>query len=280
MMDNVIKMAQTVPAIIGIGVSTPVESARRTVDAALRALWNGYAKRIFLVGSAQTFDEVGGIDTSLESIVSDDPEADLVRLLDGQVNAVVRGSLGASRVLTTLKTRFKLPFTSRLALLETPSKDSFFFAPVGIDEGRNVKEKLYFIREGVKIIQSLGSTPKVAVLSGGRISDIGRDKRVDDSIKEAENVLKEARKENSNIDIKHYEILIEDAIADKANLIIAPDGISGNLSYRTLIHLGGGASYGAPYLGLPKPMIDTSRAAPVGEYVGAIAFASALVTRA
>lgn len=232
----------------------------------------------FLVGSAQTFDEVGAIDTSLESIVSDDPEGDLVKLLDGQVNAVVRGSLGANRVLATVKTRFKLPFTARLALLETSSKDYFFFAPVGIDEGRSVKEKLYFIREGVKIIQALGFTPKVAVLSGGRISDIGRDRTVDNTIKEAENVLKEARKENGNLDIKHYEILIEEAIAEKANLIIAPDGISGNLAYRTLIHLGGGASYGAPYLGLPKPMIDTSRAAPVGEYVGAIVFASALVT--
>jgi putative methanogen marker protein 4 len=280
MMDSVFRMAQTVPATIGIGISTPVESARRTVDAALRALWNGYAKRIFLVGSSQTFDEVGAVDTSLESIISDDPEGDLVRLLDGQVNAVVRGSLGASKVLATLKTRYKLPFTARLALLETSSKAFFFFAPVGIDEARNVKEKLYFIREGAKMIQSLGSTPKVAVLSGGRTSDIGRDKEVDNTIKEAENVLREARKEDGNLDIKHYEILIEDAIADRANLIIAPDGISGNLSYRTLIHLGGGASYGAPYLGLPKPMIDTSRAAPVGEYVGAIAFASALVTRA
>ena len=279
-MDSVFRMAQTVPAIIGIGISTPAESARRTVDAALRALWNGYAKRIFIVGSSQTFDELGAIDTSLESIVSDDPEADLIRLLDGQVNAVVRGSLGAGKVLTTVKARFKLPFTARLALLETSNKESFFFAPVGIDEARSVREKLYFIREGAKMIHSLGSTPKVAVLSGGRISDIGRDKTVDNTIKEAESVLKEARKEDSNLDIKHYEILIEDAIADKANLIIAPDGISGNLSYRTLIHLGGGASYGAPYLGLPKPIIDTSRAAPIGEYAGAIAFASALVTRA
>jgi putative methanogen marker protein 4 len=268
------------PATIGLGISTPVESARRTVDGALRALWNGYARRIFLVGSSQTFDELQGIDESLETIVTDDPEGDLVTLLDGEVNAVVRGSLSANKILQVIKTRRKLPFLSRLALLETPAKHAFFLAPVGIDEGKNVKEKLCFIEEGTKLINAFGSTPKVAVLSGGRLSDVGRDKRVDSSLREAEDVLKDALSEFGSLDIKHYEILIEDAIADKANLIIAPDGISGNLIYRTLIHLGGGTSYGAAYLGLSKPIIDTSRAAPPSEYAGAIAMASALVTRA
>jgi putative methanogen marker protein 4 len=268
------------PATIGLGISTPIESARRTVDGALRALWNGYAKRIFLVGSSQTFDELQGVDESLETIVTDDPESDLIKLLDGDVNAVVRGSLGVSKILEIIKTRRKLPYLARLALLETATRHAFFFAPVGIDEGRNVKEKLCFIEEGIKLINALGSTPKVAILSGGRFSDVGRDKRVDNTLREAEDVLKDAQSEFNGLDIKHYEILIEDAIADKANLVIAPDGISGNLIYRTLIHLGGGNSYGATYLGLPKPIIDTSRAGPASEYAGAIAMASALVTRA
>jgi putative methanogen marker protein 4 len=274
------RMAQTMPATIGVGISTPIESARRTVDGALRALWNGYAKRIFLVGSSQTFDELQGVDESLETIVTDDPESDLVKLLDGDVNAVVRGSLDASKILQVIKTRRKLPFLARLALLETAAKHAFFFAPVGIDEAKNVKEKLYFIEEGIRLIHAFGSTPKVAILSGGRFSDVGRDKRVDNTLREAEDIVREAQSEFAHLDIKHYEILIEDAIADKANLVIAPDGISGNLIYRTLIHFGGGTSYGAAYLGLTKPIIDTSRAGPSSEYAGAIAMASALVTRA
>jgi putative methanogen marker protein 4 len=277
--DSLIRMAQNMPATIGVGISTPIESARRTVDAALRALWNGYAKRIFLVGSAQTFDELEAVDASLETIVTDDPESDLVKLLDGQVNAIVRGSLSATGVLSIIKSRLRLSSIARLALLETVAKQAFFFAPVGIDEGRNVKEKLFFIREGMKLIRSLGDTPKVAVLSGGRFSDVGRDKGVDNTLREAEDVVKDAQREFEGLDIKHYEILIEDAIAEKANLIIAPGGISGNLIYRTLIHLGGGTSYGATYLGLPKPIIDTSRAGPVSEYTGAIAMASAFVTK-
>jgi putative methanogen marker protein 4 len=183
-------------------------------------------------------------------------------------------------MLQIIKTRRKSTFLARLALLETAAKHAFFFAPVGIDEARNVKEKLYFIEEGIKLIHALGNTPKVAILSGGRFSDVGRDKRVDSTLREAEDIVRDAQREFEGLDIKHYEILIEDAIADKSNLVIAPDGISGNLIYRTLIHLGGGTSYGASYLGLPKPIIDTSRAGPASEYAGAIAMASALVTRA
>jgi putative methanogen marker protein 4 len=277
--DTVIRLAQRLPGIIGVGISTPIEHARKTIDGALRALWNGYAKRILLVGKPETFYELGAIDPSLIQVISDDPETDLVKLLDGEANAIVRGSLGASKLLPRIKSKFGLTFLSRLALLETASKQRFFFAPVGIDEGKTVREKLFLVTEGVKLIQSLGHKPRVAILSGGRMGDVGRDRKVDASIKEAETVVEAAKEESSTLEIKHYEILIEDAMADRANLIIAPDGISGNLIYRMLIHIGGGTSYGAPYLGLLKPIIDTSRVGPVNEYVGAIAFASALVTQ-
>jgi len=59
------------------------------------------------------------------------------------------------------------------------------------------------------------------------------------------------------ISAKNYSILIEDAIKD-ANLIIAPDGISGNLIFRTLVFLGGGNGFGAPVL-MEKVFVDTSR---------------------
>nr|MDO8099735.1 methanogenesis marker protein Mmp4/MtxX [Candidatus Njordarchaeota archaeon] len=278
-LEAIIRLAQRMPAIVGLGISAPIEHARKTIDAALRSLWNGYAKRILLVGKPETFYELGAIDPSLIQVVSDDPESDLVKLLDGEANAIVRGSLGASKLLAKIKSKFKLPFLARLALLETLGKHRFFFAPVGIDEGRNVREKLYFISEGAKLIQALEYKPRVAVLSGGRTGDMGRDRRVDATIKDAEAVVETAGQEISNIEIKHYEIMIEDAIADRANLIIAPDGVSGNLIYRALTHFGGGTSHGAPYLGLAKPIVDTSRVGPMNEYVGAIAFASALVTQ-
>ena len=79
-----------------------------------------------------------------------------------------------------------------------------------------------------------------------------------------------------NITITHDEILIEKAIENKSNLIIAPDGISGNLIYRTLVHLGGGKAYGAIYMGLKHTIIDTSRVGDISEIHGALLLALAL----
>ncbi|MFX1345221.1 MAG: phosphotransacetylase, partial [Promethearchaeota archaeon] len=60
------------------------------------------------------------------------------------------------------------------------------------------------------------------------------------------------------------------------NIIIAPDGISGNLIYRTLVHLGGGKAYGAIYMNLEKVIIDTSRVGELSEIQGALLLALSL----
>ncbi|KYC49774.1 MAG: putative methyltransferase mtx subunit X [Candidatus Methanofastidiosum methylothiophilum] len=113
--------------------------------------------------------------------------------------------------------------------------------------------------------------PKISVLSGGRAKDLGRSERVDKSIVEAEALAEK-------YGIYHAEILIENAIKN-SNFILAPDGISGNLIYRTLIHLGCGSSHGALYYPLAIDdtiIVDTSRAAPKEEYISSIALANAI----
>jgi predicted methyltransferase MtxX (methanogen marker protein 4) len=77
--------------------------------------------------------------------------------------------------------------------------------------------------------------------------------------------------------ISHDEILIENAIDNNVNLIIAPDGISGNLIYRTLVHLGAGKAYGAIYMGLNKILVDTSRVGNLNEIYGALLLAYSLI---
>ena len=84
--------------------------------------------------------------------------------------------------------------------------------------------------------------------------------------------------------LTHHQILIEQAIADRANVIIAPEGIAGNLIYRTLIHLGAGRSYGAVYLLFynnhdRKIIIDCSRVAPLFEIEGSFYLALGLPGR-
>ncbi len=99
-------------------------------------------------------------------------------------------------------------------------------------------EKLELIKKGRLIAQKFGLPHKVGVLSGGRLGDVGRHSQVDTSMAEAELVARLA-------DADHCEILIENAV-ETCGLIIAPDGISGNLVFRTLIFLGGGHGHGAP----------------------------------
>jgi predicted methyltransferase MtxX (methanogen marker protein 4) len=57
--------------------------------------------------------------------------------------------------------------------------------------------------------------------------------------------------------------------------VIAPDGITGNLIFRTLALLGGGRGHGAPVVNIDRIFVDTSRAS--ADYTNAIMLAKSLV---
>ena len=81
------------------------------------------------------------------------------------------------------------------------------------------------------------------------------------------------RLNSEGYDAYHAEILIENAVND-ADLIIAPDGISGNLIFRTMHLIGGALALGAPVINIDKVFIDTSRAKK--DYKDSIALAMRL----
>jgi len=56
--------------------------------------------------------------------------------------------------------------------------------------------------------------------------------------------------------------------------VVAPDGVSGNLIFRTLHFLGGCRAYGAPVVNLDRIFVDTSRAK--SDYSDSILFAAVL----
>lgn len=249
----------------------------------------------------------------LKFISNPDPEQYLANLLFDCTNineldksdrvgpiALIRGGLSSSKFVAAIKSCIKsigqsnsnsidevLPEKiSRLALLETAENYQFFFGGVGIDEINSYENKHDMIILSQKFFERLNQPLKIGLLSGGRLSDKGRDLNVDKSLLETqrlEQTFNKLWKQNLpkiSCSISHYEILIENAISDDANLIIAPDGISGNLIYRTLVHLGNGRSYGAVYLNLflqyNRIVIDCSRVAPSFELEGAVALAAGL----
>ena len=198
-------------------------------------------------------------------------ENELLDLLStGKVSAAVRGSLSASNLMVSL--REKYPEVYRASLLEFKGHQ-FLLAPVGIDEGDTLEQKKKIIDYGVKFLEKMGLDPKIAILSGGRPQDVGRSIKIDDSIWEAEELTRITRDKYT---VKHYFILIEDAIADGANLILAPDGISGNLIFRSLVFLGSLKSHGAVTLGIKEIFIDTSRSQSEDGYLRALKLAEKL----
>ena len=142
----------------------------------------------------------------------------------------------------------------------------FLLAPVGVDEGWTVAEKVELVERGRDLAARFGLPGDVAVLSGGRLGDVGRHPAVDRTLADAELV---ARLSGAT----HREILIEDAIGT-SGMILAPDGISGNLIFRTLVHLGEGRAHGAPVVNIDRIFVDTSRASP--DYANALITASKL----
>ncbi len=257
------KKARTNHARIGFGIGNVSEKLIRSAEDA-----RDYAD-VVLVGDEKQIRSIG---TDLDIIHSSDPPKKLVELLDsGEIDGAVRGTLSATKTLSALKSSLGMKRLYRIALMETADGTPFFLAPVGIDEGTSVEDKIELIKKGVEHINRIGIETRVGILSGGRFEDRGRDEIVDRTLDEAEIVTK--RSCDLKINATNYSILIEDAIKE-ANFIIAPDGISGNLIFRTLVFLGGGRGYGAAVL-MDKVFVDTSRVKE--DAVRAIMFASALV---
>ena len=205
---------------------------------------------------------------------------------DPEVHATLRGSLKASKIIKSIKELKPDCKINRTTYINTSdderfSKDyEFLLAPVGIDEGKNIEEKVELAVQAANFLQYLGKMPKIAVLAEGRKDDLGRSERIDESLLSSEeltDLLKDTFKELDNFDndsedisknysIKNYYILLEQAIEDEYNVILANDGIFGNIMFRTLVLLDKWPSYGAVTLGIDEIFIDTSRDQSVEGY--------------
>jgi putative methanogen marker protein 4 len=280
--DVFASMSKTKSANIGIGLGNSEKHNLKLLTTSKEFL-EYYSAKIFFFGNQIAIDHIKKNKNSLkkkleiELINSEKPEDEIFNFLNnGMIDAIVRGNLSSSSFLKNIKKSFDINQINRLALLETYNGEQFFYGPVGIDECNSIDNKIKFIQKAIKVLDSLQIIPKVSVLSGGRLGDRGRDPLVDKTINIAQEVVHYLQKLNPDLQINHDEILIENAINKQSNLIIAPDGISGNLIYRTLVHLGGGHAYGAIYMDLKKPIIDTSRVGKISEIKGAFTLALAL----
>lgn len=260
--ETIVGRARENKAKIAMGVGS--EYVEKTIAGAENAAAEGYAD-VVLVSKER-------LHTKLSVIISPDPEAELINVLKaGKVDGVVRGSLSASNTLKSLKETMGLKKVMRVSLLKTPEAQFFFFAPVGVDEGWTVDDKVELGVLGAQLMRKFGIEPDIGILSGGRTGDRGRSPRVDKTLDDAEEVAR--RLNATGIKAAHAQILLEDAVREH-NYVIGPDGISGNLIFRALCLVGCGEGYGAPLVGTDIVYVDTSRAG--SGYENAICMASAL----
>lgn len=266
LLDVISKKALFNKARVAIGLDIINETIMQSIE---RAHYMGYAD-VLLVGDA---NKVTNFNYNIPIINTNNPAKCIVDLLiSGKVDAVVRGNVSSSLVLEYLKTNLNLDKLHRIALLSKADGIFFLFSPVGIDEGNNLNEKIKIVQLAAKLLHRFNIMPHVGIISGGRIGDIGRSRKIDSTLADGEFLSNYFN--NMGIHTKHYTILIEDAIKE-ANIILAPDGVSGNLIFRTLIYLGCGESMGAPFMLDKYVFVDTSRAKV--DYTNAIMLASALV---
>ncbi|WP_019177314.1 methanogenesis marker protein Mmp4/MtxX [Methanomassiliicoccus luminyensis] len=203
--------------------------------------------------------------------IYDDPVEMARDLRDGRIDAAVRGDLDSNDAMSAVREAFGVPKVLRAAFMKPEGGRLFLLAPVGVDEGWTVPEKVELARLCAATVRRLGVEPVIGMMSGGRSSDKGRMAEVDRTIDDALQALSILAEDG--LRAKDVQILIEDAVKD-CDVIIAPDGISGNLIFRTLHFLGGGVAMGAPVLNIDRVYIDTSRAK--ASYVDSVALAAAL----
>lgn len=178
-------------------------------------------------------------------------------LRDGSIDAAVRGTLPSSEAMAALKSAFGLEEVMRVAVMSGRTKRPFMLAPVGIDEGRDMESRLRLAMTASEYFGQVGWRLRVGVLSRGRTDDAGRGDDIRRSLEEGEEIV--SRLAKTGLDVRHYAILVEQAVAER-DLVVAPDGVTGNLMFRTLHLVGGCEAYGAPVVNLDRVFVDTTRA--------------------
>lgn len=203
-------------------------------------------------------------------IITVDNDKELVEsILNNDIDAVVRGSLPASSVMKQLKNKFS--DISRATYINGENIE-FLLTPVGIDEGATVEDKLKIAMHCGEFLEKQSKKPKIAVMASGRKGDYGRSEEISKSIDES-NELTDLIRENTDFEVINHYILIEKALEDNCNIIIAPNGIMGNIIFRTLVLVNSWPSCGAVTFGIDGIYIDTSRDQNIKGYLRSLKLA-------
>lgn len=220
---------------------------------------------------AELAGNLKGRGSTVEIVGYGDARSLAMALSTGDVEAAVRGTLSSAEVLREMKALTSTGMVMRAAVMSHANGRPFMLTPVGIDEGNGLEQRLELARRTMTYFAPTGWQIEVGVLSKGRLEDSDRGEEIRRSLEDGEAIEQALAAEG--IAVRHYSILVEDAVRER-DLILAPDGVAGNLMFRTLHFLGAGSSYGAPVVNMPNVFVDTSRAKM--DYSGPVLLAAGL----
>lgn len=267
----------TLSGTIGIGANDADSDAWNKILQAFKDLKGQFQNISIVIHAKQGLVKPRQLPPGVVLKISGYPETTLLDdLKAGTIKGAIRGSLPSSDFLHSVLEKFSPLPIYRIALLETAAGQPFWFAPVGIDEGITYDARKKFIEYAITLLEKCQVVPNIGILSKGRTGDATRGLFIKESLESNQRLVDDIARQHPSIIIAHDEILLENTVAKQRNFILAPDGVSGNLIYRTLVHLGQGKAYGAIYLGksLEKhTIIDTSRVGNLEEIEGAMILA-------
>ena len=203
--------------------------------------------------------KIGGFETvALGEVSENDYSKAVIDLLQkGKVDAIVRGQVKYGEFEKMFKEKYGYGMESgHCGLMQDFLGRQWFCTstdPFDLSEVPEVKIDL--IEKSVHYMGLYGIKAKVGVLAGDFTFDRGDDRWIDQTIHNAEYVVKVLSDEG--YDIKNYAHLIDEAVAN-CNLIVFINGSQGNFIYRTIYQFGGGLEM-AWAVFVPVPYIETSR---------------------
>ena len=178
-------------------------------------------------------------------------------LQKGKVDAIVRGQVKYGEFEKMFKEKYGYGMESgHCGLMQDVLGRQWFCTSTDPFDRSEVPEvKIDLIEKSVHYMGLYGIRAKVGILAGDFTFDRGDDRWVDQTIHNAEYVVKVLADEG--YDIKNYAHLIDDAVSE-GNLIIFINGSQGNFIYRTIYQFGGGLEM-AWAVFVPVAYIETSR---------------------
>ena len=121
--ELIFKVAKSAERKIGIGVGSSEENVESSVAIANASKY----------GTTTMFDDADELVSALKK---------------GEIDAAVRGTLDSKEAMLAVKNEFGLDHVMRVALLQPRGGSIFFLAPVGVDEGWTVDQKVEFMQRG------------------------------------------------------------------------------------------------------------------------------------